>query len=349
MRVVHSPIHGLHVPRTEVWTGRLVPHVETPERAERILAALEEDGSFELREPTPHGVEPIEAVHDPGLIAFLEEAWEAWEAAGEEGEAVPDTVLHPGLRAGMGEGREPSSIVARLGYWTFETMTPVGAGTYRAARAAADVALTAADLVLGGEPAAYALCRPPGHHAARSLFGGYCYLNNAAVAAEHVVRRTGEPVAVLDLDYHHGNGTQQIFYERPDVLYVSVHGDPARAYPYFTGFDEETGAGAGAGTTVNLPLAPGCGDPAYLEALDRALERVRSFGGSVAVVSLGVDTYREDPICDFALSAEVYEEMGRRVAAAGRRLVVVQEGGYHLPTLGTNVRRWLLGAAAGLG
>jgi acetoin utilization deacetylase AcuC-like enzyme len=175
------------------------------------------------------------------------------------------------------------------------------------------------------------------------MFGGYCYLNNAAIAAEHVARRTGEPVAILDVDYHHGNGTQQIFYERGDVLYVSLHGDPDRAYPYFSGFAEERGAGAGEGATLNLPLPRACSNEEYLANLGRGLEAIAGFGGGVVVVSLGIDTYGRDPICDLALTTEAYHEAGRRVAALSRRVVVLQEGGYFVPHLGRNVCGWLRG------
>jgi acetoin utilization deacetylase AcuC-like enzyme len=189
----------------------------------------------------------------------------------------------------------------------------------------------------------YALCRPPGHHAARAMFGGYCFLNNAAIAAEHVVRRTGEPAAILDVDYHHGNGTPQIFYARGDDQYVSLHGDPDRAYPYFTGSADEVGTGAGDGANVNLPLPAGCSNEEYLANLDRGLEAIGAFGGSVVVVSLGIDTYGRDPICDLALTTEAYHEAGKRVAALGRSALVLQEGGYFVPDLGQNVRNWLLG------
>jgi acetoin utilization deacetylase AcuC-like enzyme len=178
------------------------------------------------------------------------------------------------------------------------------------------------------------------------MFGGYCYFNNTAIAAEDLARRTGEPVAILDVDYHHGNGTQQIFYARPDVLYVSLHGDPDRAYPYFSGFAEETGAGAGAGANRNLPLPKACSNEEYLANLDRGLEAIAGFGGSVVVVSLGIDTYERDPICDLALTTEAYHEAGKRVAALGRRVLVLQEGGYYVPDLGENVRTWLRGLEA---
>jgi acetoin utilization deacetylase AcuC-like enzyme len=177
------------------------------------------------------------------------------------------------------------------------------------------------------------------------MFGGYCYLNNAAVAAEWLVRRTGERIAILDLDVHHGNGTQQIFYEREDVLYVSLHADPATTFPYFAGYTSETGTGRGRGTTVNVPLPPGTGDEAYAAALETALDRIAGLGPGPIVVSLGLDTYEEDPIGPLRLSAGAYHPMATRVAALGRPLVVLLEGGYHVPSLGRNVRSWLLGAA----
>jgi acetoin utilization deacetylase AcuC-like enzyme len=207
-----------------------------------------------------------------------------------------------------------------------------------------DVALTTADLVLDGAPMAYGLCRPPGHHTARSMYGGYCFLNNAAIAADAIARRTGERVAILDVDYHHGNGSQQIFWRRGDVRYVSIHADPDGDYPYYLGRADETGEGDGAGENLNLPLPPGTTDADYLAAVDRACEAIAAAPGSIIVVSLGFDTYGLDPIGTFALTTAVYHEVGRRVAARGRRRVILQEGGYHRPSLGENARAWLRGA-----
>ena len=256
---------------------------------------------------------------------------------------VPDVFAIDRLRAGMGPGREPADIGARFGYWCYETTTPLTRTTYEAARSAVDVALTATGAVLGGERAAYGLCRPPGHHASHSLYGGYCFFNNAAIAAHHAAATTGTRVTVLDVDYHHGNGTQQLFYERDDVQFVSLHGDPVRAYPYHTGFAEETGSGAGAGSTLNLPLAERTAPETYLEYLDQACEAITRWSPSVLIVSLGVDTYEHDPISDLALTTEAFEQCGRRIAALGLPTVVVQEGGYADDQLGENVRRWLIG------
>ena len=344
MRVVYSADHLRHEPRHELADGEALGIYEVPERAETIHRALRGDGGFAFEEPTAYGTDPITAVHDPAMLAYLEDAWRDWRELGQTADEIfPDTFSLPALRAGMGPGRAPRSPRARAGMWCFDTATPMVEGTYGAARSAVDVALTAVDRVLEGEDAVYALCRPPGHHAARAMFGGYCFFNNAAIAAEHLTRRTGEPVAILDVDYHHGNGTQQIFYARGDVLYVSLHGDPDRAYPYFSGFVEEIGAGAGEGANLNLPLRAGCSNEEYLMNLDRGLEAIDAFGGSALIVSLGIDTYGRDPICDLALTIEAYHEAGKRVAALGRRTAVLQEGGYFVPHLGQNVRNWLLG------
>ncbi len=271
MQVVSTPDHRLHDPQVEFELSSAHAPFEHPGRAERILEALSADPAFEIVAPTGHGVGPIEAVHDPGLVRFLADAWAEYQAAHPPArEVVPDVFFHDRLRAGMERGCEPTHIAGRLGWWCYETTTPLVAGTYRAARSAVDVAMTAAELVAGGSNVAYGLCRPPGHHASRSLYGGYCFFNNAAVTADAWVRRTGGRVAILDVDYHHGNGTQQIFYDRDDVLYVSLHGDPRRAYPYSVGFEDETGTGRGAGRTRNIVLPVAMADDAYLAALDDA-------------------------------------------------------------------------------
>ena len=327
--------------------GRPIGIYELPQRAETIRCTLEGDGRFTFVGPTDHGVEPIRAVHDAGLVEHLASAWQRVAAHAEATvEVVPDTFLHPALREGMGPAPLPADAIAGLGAWVFDTATPLVEGTYGAARAAVDIALTALDLVLAGAPASYALCRPPGHHAARAVYGGYCYFNNAAVAAQAAIERGGARAAVLDVDYHHGNGTQQIFYGRGDVLYASLHADPNRAYPYYVGYAEETGAGDGAGTTLNLPLPPELDDEGFLDALEQALDTVESFDPDVLVVSLGVDTYRLDPIGDFQVTTEGLAEQGRRIGALGRPTVVVQEGGYHVPDLGANVHAFLGGVLA---
>jgi acetoin utilization deacetylase AcuC-like enzyme len=350
LQVVYSRAHRGHDITTETVFGRQIPANEVAERAEIIRRSLEDDDGFTFAEPTEHGESPITAVHDPGLVRFVEEAWSEVERARLDlSFLVADT--YPTFR--MFEGMspefvaaqpEPQAVGGRAGWWGLDTANPLVEGTYTAARAAVDVALTTADLVLGGESAAYGLCRPPGHHAARSMAGGYCFFNNAAIAAEAIARATGERVAILDVDYHHGNGTQQIFWRRGDVFYASIHADPARQYPYFLGYANERGEGDGAGETLNLPQPVGLSDEGFLTAVDRALAAIVDRPGSIIVVSLGFDTYGRDPIGDFALTTPVYHEVGRRVAASGRRLVILQEGGYYRPALGDNAVAWLRGA-----
>ncbi|MFL5677185.1 MAG: histone deacetylase family protein [Chloroflexota bacterium] len=350
MQVVYSPAHLAHDITSETFMGLSIPANEVAERAERIRNALTADGGFQFTEPTDHGESPITGVHDAGLVRFLEVAWSELRRQGISrpflsADTYPNRSMFEGMSddAVAGLVREPVHAGGRAGFWGLDSAAPLVAGTYSAARAAVDVALTAADLVLAGQPAAYGLCRPPGHHAARSMYGGYCFLNNAAIAADAIVRATGERVAILDVDYHHGNGTQQIFWRRGDVRYVSIHADPDSDYPYFLGRGDETGEGDGAGENLNIPLPAGTTDEGYLGAVDRALEAIADTPGSIIVVSLGFDTYGLDPIGTFALTTGVYHEIGRRTAALGRRLVIVQEGGYHRPSLGENARAWLRG------
>jgi acetoin utilization deacetylase AcuC-like enzyme len=332
MPVVAGDAHRGHDPPHEVNYGEIVrPVYERPERAERLRDALAAAG-HPLVEPVPHGPGPVLAVHEPALVGFLEQAWPAWRAAGGPEALIPDTFALG--RLARGGGRDPGRGIGRAGWYCFDTATPLVAGSFAAAAAAADVALTAADLVAGGEPAAYALCRPPGHHAGPGYYGGFCLLNNAAIAARRLA--AGGRVAVVDVDFHHGNGTQDIFWEDAGVLYVSLHGDPARHYPFFTGAAEETGGGPGAGTTRNLPLPDGTGDDAYLAALAEALAVVDAFDPAAVVVSAGFDTFEGDPIGAFRVTTAGFGRIGAALAALGRPTVVVQEGGYAAEALGAN-------------
>ncbi|MCI0347414.1 MAG: histone deacetylase family protein, partial [Chloroflexi bacterium] len=280
MKVVYTARHLDHDPTTETVLGVAIPANEVAERGERIRTTLEADGGFQLVAPTEHGREPILAVHDAGLVRFLEEAWpEARRQGLSYSSLAADTYPNRAMFEGLSDDalarlREPNAAGGRAGWWALDTAAPIVQGTYGAARWAVDVALATVDLVLGGDTAAYGLCRPPGHHAARSMFGGYCYFNNAAIAAEAVARQTGEPVAIIDVDFHHGNGTQQIFWRRGDVLYTSIHGHPERQYPYFLGYDDERGEGPGAGANLNVPLPAGTTDAEYLVAVDRCIEAI---------------------------------------------------------------------------
>ncbi len=347
VQVIYTPAHHGHDPQHEVEASTIHSPWEHVGRAEAIRTRLAADPAFDLVAPTPWGTEPIEAVHDARLHRFLRTAWEEYqEVVGPTRDVVPDVFFRPGLRRGMTPAHEPASVLGRLGWYCFETTTPLTVGTYAAARGAVDTALTATAHVIGGDRAVYGLCRPPGHHATSTNYGGYCFFNNAAIAAQHLAATTGAKVTVLDVDYHHGNGTQEIFYDRGDVQYVSLHGDPERAYPYTIGFADETGTGAGTGTNLNSPLPARTDDDAYLAALDRALTAIHEFAPEVLVVSLGLDTFVTDPICDLALTTDGFRRCGESVGALGLPTVVLQEGGYDVTALGANVHSWLSGLSA---
>jgi acetoin utilization deacetylase AcuC-like enzyme len=349
--VIHSDAHLAHTGLIELAAGREIDCFERPERATEIERALLADGGYELAEPRAFGSEPILAVHDAALLEVVERAWTDALAAGEvEGSRplIPDTFKLDAYPGPMRLVDLPGAAHRRLGAFCFDTATPIVAGTARAARAAVDVALTAAAEVATGAPLAYGLCRPPGHHAARAMLGGYCFFNNAAIAAEWLHREAGfARIAILDVDYHHGNGTQQLFWERGDVLYASLHADPNRAYPYYSGFASERGAGAGADTTLNLPLPAGTGLDGYATALRTGLERIGEFApDGPLVISLGFDTFEADPIGDLALRTADYGEIGRQIAGLEMPMLALQEGGYAIESIGANAVAFLAGLRA---
>ncbi len=342
--VVASDAHLGHTGLVELVGGREVPCFESPERATVIREALLAIGDYQLIAPDDHGPDPIAAVHELELIDLVEHAWTDAMAAGRDPTRplLPDTFLLREYAGRMVLPELPLGRHDRLGAHCFDTATPIVEGTAAAARAAVDIGLTALDLVLAGAPLAYGLCRPPGHHAGRNLIGGYCFFNNAAIVAESVRARGAERVAILDVDFHHGNGTQQIFWERSDVLYVSLHGDPRGIYPYYSGYATERGAGDGEGTTLNLPLAPGTDGDAYLAALNEGLNAIHAFDADAPlVISLGFDTYHADPICNLALRTNDYARIGRAIADLGAPAVALQEGGYAVDALGANAVAFL--------
>jgi acetoin utilization deacetylase AcuC-like enzyme len=332
MRRFFDPRQLAHAPALELHNGGFVPYAETPARAESVLAAV---GAVEPAKD--HGEAPLRAVHDEAYLAFLRSAHADWRAAGRAGDA--GGYAWPVVR------RRPLAldrIDARLGAYSFDASSPIAEGTWEGAYWGAQTALTALDALLAGERAAFALCRPPGHHAGRDYLGGYCYLNNAAIVAE-AANAAGRRVAILDVDYHHGNGTQDIFYERGDVLFVSIHADPRTDYPFFWGHADELGEGAGEGATLNLPLPQGADLDAYLPALDRALAAIAAFEADLLVISFGADTYTGDPISFFRLETADYAVIARRIAALGLPSLVVMEGGYAVDALGANVAGFLSG------
>jgi acetoin utilization deacetylase AcuC-like enzyme len=332
MRAFFDPRQLAHAPALELHNGGFVPFAERPARAEAIRAAL---GPTEA--PADHGEGPLRAVHSEAYLAFLWAAHKDWRAAGREGDA--SGYAWPVVR------RRPldlERIDARLGRYSFDASSPIAEGTWEGAYWSAQTALSALDAVLAGDRAAFALCRPPGHHAGADYLGGYCYLNNAAIAAQAAVA-AGKRVAILDIDYHHGNGTQDIFYARGDVLFVSIHADPRMDYPYFWGHEDETGDGAGEGFNLNIPLARGSDFEAYRPALDRALDRVATFGPDLLVISYGADTFAGDPISHFELRTTDYLRIARSISELGIATLIVMEGGYAIDALGHNVASFLDG------
>jgi acetoin utilization deacetylase AcuC-like enzyme len=330
--VVHSPLHARHDGGLELHRGELVPTFESPARADLILAALKA-GGFKVVPPREIPESRLLGVHDADFVEFLRTAFVRWRAEGRDGCMLPSGFPARGLR----QDRRPAGISGAMGYYAFDASTPIVAGSWDAAFAAARCAMTAAALVTEGEGAAYALCRPPGHHAGRGSYGGYCFLNNAALAAQALRDSGASRVAVLDVDYHHGNGTQDIFWDRDDVLFVSLHGTPDTEYPWFLGYADEHGAGRGDGYTLNLPLPCGSGWDAYAAALGTALDGIRAYAPEALVVSLGVDTFESDPISAFKLAREHYPLMGSMIAGLGLPTVLVQEGGYAVEAIGANV------------
>jgi acetoin utilization deacetylase AcuC-like enzyme len=346
--VIRSDAHLAHAGLIELASGVEIPYWESPERVAAIESALRADGTFSFEAPTEHGRDPILAVHDADLVDVFEHAWaDALATGATDGSRpwFPDTFLLAAYPGPMTLGGLPAGRHHRLGAYLFDTATPIVAGTWGAALASVDVALTAAGRVVDGAPLAYGLCRPPGHHAARGMLGGYCYFNNAAIVAEWLRREGGaRRVAILDIDYHHGNGTQQIFWERGDVLYLSLHADPARAYPYFSGYASEGGAGVGAGLTRNWPLAERTGLDGFATALAEALRMIVAFAPDAPlVISAGFDTFERDPIGDLALRTQDYREIGGMIAGLRMPTIVLQEGGYAVDALGANAVALLTG------
>ena len=310
MKIVYGSGHHGHSGAMEMMYNRFVPMFEKPERMEQILARLRETGFGQLLEPDPHGLDAVHRVHDPAYVRFLETAWERWEK--EMGIGGFATAYMFGMR---GMNQVPGdSIQAMLSCYTFDVCVPIVAGTWDAIRSAVDATLTAQQLVQKGERAAFALCRPPGHHASQDLAGGYCYINNAAVAAQAFRDQGAARVAILDVDYHHGNGTQRIFYERSDVLYVSIHGRPEEEYPFLMGFASETGAAMEQASTSTCRFPRERPGTPMARPSRRPSPRSRPMRRMLLVVSLGADAYKDDPVSAFKLESEDFSKIGTGVS-----------------------------------
>jgi acetoin utilization deacetylase AcuC-like enzyme len=339
MRTVYSEQHRLHASPGEFGFGAVVAAFETPERAEIILERVQQTQLGTIQPPKHFPEERLTAVHAPAFVEFLRTAHAEWAGLERSGAAYPISWAGGGMR----RDRIGGSVDTQLARYCTDAATPITTTTWPAAVAAADCALTAAGLIAEGERAAFALCRPPGHHAGRDFYGGYCFLNNVAIAAQSLRDRGAEKLAIIDVDYHHGNGTQNIFYARGDVFFTSIHADPDVEFPFLSGYADEDGFGAGAGANLNLPLPAGTGWDAWSAALDLALDGARRFAADAVLVSLGLDTYENDPIAQFRLESDDFMRIGERLATLNVPTVFVLEGGYAVDELGVNAVNVLQG------
>ncbi|MBX3570547.1 MAG: histone deacetylase family protein [Rhizobiaceae bacterium] len=340
MKAFYAQEQKRHDPKAFLSSGAPQPNPEKPERVERLLAGARAAGCA-IERPGSYGLGPIAAVHTPEYLDFLEHIFPRWQRIeGASAEVIPN--IHPLARGGA----YPASAVGQAGYHMADTACPISAQTWESACWSAWSAVAAAEAVMEGAPAAYALCRPPGHHAFADVAGGFCFVNNSAVAAQRL-RRDAARVAILDVDLHHGNGTQGIFYARSDVLTVSLHADPVRFYPFFWGHADERGEGAGLGCNLNLPLPRKSGDKAFLDALDVAFRRIRAFAPEALVVALGLDAFEGDPFGGLSVSTPGFSRIGAAIAGLGLPAVIVQEGGYLCDALGDNLTSFLGGFEAG--
>lgn len=341
MKVFYSPHHSNHHPKQFYGFGMFMDFTpDVPERAEKLLALMIAEG-HEIVEAPDFGMQPLAAIHTPEYLDYLEHAWVEFQAGGKKMlEGMPFSAgddVYPLILPVRGmDYRYPTSIVGRSGWHTSDMWMPIGEHSWKAIKASANLAVTAADTVLNGEKVAYALCRPSGHHAAADRGGGNCYLNNAAIAANHLTQKF-DRVAFVDIDVHHGNGSQDIFYRRNDILFISLHCDPDDCYPYFAGCDTERGAEDGVGFNLNYPLPMLSSDGPFLAALDSAIRKISNFAPDALVLSLGVDGHEADPSHALALTVDGFSEAGKRLEALGLPTVLVQEGGYNVETIDTCV------------
>ncbi|MEM1154813.1 MAG: histone deacetylase family protein, partial [Pseudomonadota bacterium] len=338
MRTIYSDQHHLRDAKTELYGGELVQPFESPSRAEMIIRAVRRVEFGPIESPSTFSMDPVLAVHDADFVAFLETAWEEWQRSGYKGEAI--ATVWPARRMRC---RVPRFIEGKVGYYSLAAETSITDGTWSAAVSSKDVALSGAEGLVNGEKGIFSLCRPPGHHAAKDLYGGYCFLNNAAISAQYLLDNGARRVAILDIDFHHGNGTQDIFYDRKDVMFCSLHGDPEDAFPHFLGYADETGSGEGAGYNHNYPMPPGTGFAQWQRTLAVALNEISDYSPEYVVISLGVDTFENDPISFFKLTSKDFISVGEMIAELDIPSLFVMEGGYDVEEVGINVVNVLRG------
>jgi acetoin utilization deacetylase AcuC-like enzyme len=338
MITVFSEDHQLHFGKYELIEGQFVTPFECPERMEIVMSRLEEVKLGEIVSPMDFGLDPIRRVHSSDFVDFIKTAHGDWVKTHGNTDALPICWPCRTLRQVV-----PEEIDGKLGYYSFDAGTPITSGTWQAATASANVALTGAGLINEGQSSVFSACRPPGHHASADLFGGYCFFNNAAIAAQSLLDTGAQRVTILDVDYHHGNGTQAIFYDRSDVMYVSLHADPKQEFPHFLGYADETGEKEGKGCNFNFPMPWGTQWPAYRESLEKAVAHIRNYSPDVLIVSLGVDTFEKDPISKFQLKADHFLEIGSILAGLKYPTLFIMEGGYAVDEIGVNMVNVLSG------
>ena len=339
MITVFSEEHRLHFGKYELFDGKFITPVECPERMDRIMQRIDEANLGEMIAPQNFGIDPIARVHSQEFIDFMRSAYANWKRRHGDSDAIP--FCWPGRTFRQ---KPPQEIDGQLGYYSFDVVTPITAGTWQAITASVNVALTGVELIRSGKRTVFSACRPPGHHAGFDFYGGYCFFNNAAIAVQALLDQGAGHVTLLDVDYHHGNGSQSIFYDRADVLYVSLHGDPRQEYPYFLGYADEKGREAGEGFNCNLPMPWGTKWEDYRQSLDQGLKQIRSFSPDVLVISLGVDTYEKDPISRFKLKSEHFLKLGDIIAKKTHcPSLFIMEGGYAVEKIGINVVKMLTG------
>ena len=340
MITIYSSKHSLRNAKTELYGGELVRPFERPERMDYIIDEIKNQNLGEIKKPKEIDFGIINKIHDEDYINFLNVAWDEWIKEGFKGEAIPN--IWPSRS--MDSKVIPKFIEGKLGYYSLAGETSISDGSIEAAYEAVKVVITASEMLQNNNISnIFSLCRPPGHHASKNQFGGYCFFNNAAIAAEYFKINGANKIFILDVDFHHGNGTQSIFYNRSDVFYASLHGDPMYAFPHFLGHADEKGTGPGEGYNKNYPMPPGTSYDVWSEALDDSIKNIKTFNPEMLIVSLGVDVYENDPISFFKLKCENFIDIGKRLSKLKLPTLFVMEGGYAIKDIGVNTVNTLKG------
>ena len=339
MKIIYSDKHKLRTSKTELYGGKLLKPFECPERMDYILQEIQKHKFLKILPPQNVNLKQLYKIHDKNYISFLENAWNEWRSEDFEGEAIP--TVWPSRS--MPSNKIPDFIEGKLGYYCLASETSISEGSYEAAIEAVKVAISASNIVINNEKNAFALCRPPGHHASFDQYGGYCFFNNAAIAAQNFLDNGFKRIFILDIDFHHGNGTQSIFYNRSDVFFASIHGDPLNAFPHFLGHKNEIGEGIGKGYNINYPLPPNTKFEIWNNALEQSFSEIKKYNPEILIISLGVDTFKNDPISFFKLNTNDFIKIGHKISLLNLPTLFIMEGGYAIKEIGINTVNTLKG------